>query len=306
MIKSIYVYNEYDESIELVLENPYDTGLAITSITGLGPLKASVHTTELATMDGAIYNSARIPARNIVFKFRLLEDKDTGLIETTRLKTYQYFSLKKTVRMVFVTDHRQAEITGIVESNEPDIFQKEETLQISIICPDPFFKASDKDINLNGTEAYFEFPFSNESLTEPLLEFSGYSDSVSEEYYYDGDADVGIIATFHAYGPCSNITLYNLATNEALYMDTSRIKLVTEDGNDDIISGDTIELSTIDGDKHIYLYRDGKEFNILPVLPKIPKWITIKKGRNVFGYQAEAGESNVRVNIKTTILYEGM
>ena len=306
MIRGIYVTNEYDESIMLELDNPWDTGLCITGISGLGPLKANVNTTELATMDGAILNSTRIPARNIVFSFKLLEDKYTNMVETTRLRTYQYFPLKKMVTMIFVTDNRQATITGVVESNEPDIFQKEETAQISIICPDPYFRASDRDINLNGVEGYFEFPFSNESLTEPLIELSGYTKSVGTEYVYDGDADAGIVAIFHAYGPCQNITLYNATTQEAITMDTSKIKLVTEDGNDDIIDGDDIELSTMDGEKHIYLHRGGVEYNILPVLPKIPQWITVQKGRNVFGYRATSGESNVSVTIKTVILYEGV
>lgn len=306
MIKDIYVTNEYGESIMLELSNPYDTGLCITGITGVGPLKANVNTTELATMDGAIMNSARIPARNIVFSFRLLEDPETNLVETTRLRTYQYFPLKKMVTITFITDHRQAYITGYVESNEPDIFQKEETAQISIICTDPFFKASDREITLNGIEAQFEFPFSNESLTKPLIEISSFTKSVGTDYYYDGDADAGIVAIFHAHGPCSDISIYNLTTQEALEMDTSKIKVITEDDVDDLIEGDTVELSTIDGEKHVYLYRNGTRYNILPVLPKIPTWIKVQKGRNIFGYRAKTGEDNVVVTIETTILYEGV
>lgn len=306
MIKEVWVTNEYGETITLELSNPWDTGLAITSISGLGPLKASVNTTELATMDGAILNSARIPARNIVFNFQLLEDKETSLVETTRLRTYKYFPLKKTVTLLFVTDSRQGVITGIVESNEPDIFQKEETAQISIICNDPFFKASDRDITLNGIESMFEFPFSNESLTDPLIILSEFIKSVGTTYYYDGDADAGIVATIDAFGPCTNVTIYNETTQEILTLDTSKISLVTNDGINDITSGDRIELSTISGDKHVYLYRGGQIFNILPVLPKIPTWISVQKGKNVFGYRCSSGEDNITINIKTTILYEGV
>ena len=76
--------------------------------------------------------------------------------------------------MLIETDNRQAEIEGYVESNDPAIFSKDEGSDISIVCPNPFFYSAGKDgINTTifyGVEALFEFPFSNESLQDPLLE----------------------------------------------------------------------------------------------------------------------------------------
>lgn len=59
MIKSITVTNPKGESLELDLFHPEKSGLIVKSITGLGPPKANINSTDLATADGALYSSAR-------------------------------------------------------------------------------------------------------------------------------------------------------------------------------------------------------------------------------------------------------
>ena len=306
MILSLTVTNFLGESIHLPLDNPYETGLAITSITGIGPAKATINTTDLATSDGAIYNSARVGTRNIVITFILLEDPLTNRVEDTRQRTYKYFPLKKTITLLFETDNRVAEIQGYVESNEPDIFQKEETAQISIVCPSPYFYSNNQMIMMNGVESYFYFPFSNESLAEDKIIFGEIVRSVSTTYDYEGDVDSGVLIHIHAIGEAHNITLYNAATRDKMELSTSIIGAITKDGNDHIIAGDDIYLSTISGDRYVTLVRGGKYYNILATLPKISDWLNVVKGSNVFGYLAEYGKANIQIEIYTNILYEGV
>lgn len=306
MLKTITIINHRDEILKLELTNPYDTGLVVKGITGIGPVKANINTTELAISDGAIFNSARANSRNIVFSFQLLEDPKTNLVETVRQRTYKYFPLKKMLTLLFETDHRIAEIQGYVESNEPDIFQKDETIQISIVCPSPYFYTPDSTIVLNGVESMFTFPFSNESLTEDQIIFGNIVSSVSTEYFYDGDVDSGVIFHIHCTDAVKNIMVYNMETRERMSIDTSVIKTIVGSQQDDLIAGDDIYLSTISGDRYIYLVRGGVEYNILPSIPKITDWITVQKGSNVFGYLAETGKSNVGIDIHTNILYEGV
>ena len=54
------------------LTAPEKTGLIVTSITGLGPVKAEIKCTSIATSDGSIFNSARLGERNIVLKLQFL------------------------------------------------------------------------------------------------------------------------------------------------------------------------------------------------------------------------------------------
>lgn len=315
MIKSVLVTNEFGESIDLVLSDPWASGWLITNIKGLGPAKANIRETDLATGDGANYNSTKIETRNIVFSIRLLEHPD---IETSRQLTYKYFVRKHPVTMTFTTDNRVASIQGYVESNEPNIFSEKEDVQISIICDNPFFYAVNKMTVLNGVEPMFHFPFSNESLTEKLINFGEITHTSGTNNFYEGDTDSGVRITIHASGIAKNITLFNSETRERMAIDTSKIKAVVEATNekngitleedvpDDLVIGDEIHLSTEFGSRYIRLLRAGYYYNILTSLPKNSDWLTIAKGNNVFAYSAEDGIENLRITIESYILYEGI
>lgn len=307
MIHSVIVTNDLDESIELVLSDPQPSGLIVKSIDGLGPSKATINTTQLASSDGSVYNSARKEEKNIVFNLLYLEDSETNLIETSRLRTYKYFPLKKLVTLTFIMDHRIAEIQGYVESNEATIFDQQSGCQISIICPTPFFTTSDRSMELNGVESHFEFPFSNESLTENLINLGELVYSVGTEYYYDGDAETGVYIIIHANDTATNFSIYNSVTRNKMDFDTSKMAAITKDGVTSLISGDTLEISTVVGNKFITLTRNGKQYNVMAMLPKNEiDWLTVRKGINVFGYMAESGGANLSITIQTHILYEGV
>ena len=307
MIHSVVVTNDLGETIELELSRPELSGLIIKQIDGLGPSKANINTTQLASSDGSVYNSARKEQKNIVFNLLYLEDSETALVETTRLKTYKYFPLKKLITLTFNTDHRVATIQGYVESNEPTIFDKQSGCQISVVCPTPFFTSSDRDVKLNGVDPLFSFPFSNESLTEKLINLGEMVYSVGTTYEYDGDAETGVYIVIHATGVCENFAIYNSVTKNRMDFDTSKIQAVTKDGVNHIANGDTVEISTVSGNKFVNLIRDGKTYNVMAMLPKNQiDWLTVRKGPNVFGYVAEVGGSNLELTIQTHVLYEGV
>lgn len=180
MIHSFAITNYLGDRIKLDLREPEVSGFLIKSVTGLGPVKATVNTTEVVTNDGSMFNSARLSQRNIVFQIVFVDTVYGETIEDVRQKSYKYFPAKKSVEIIIETDNRYVRTSGYVESNEPNIFSSQEGTSISIICPDPFFYSAGEDGN-NVTDFYsidpmFEFPFSNESLTEPLLVFGRNSD----------------------------------------------------------------------------------------------------------------------------------
>ena len=137
MIKSVTITNYLGESVKIELaDGDPEHGMIIQNITGLGPPKANVNMTDLATMDGSLFNSARVEKRNIMiymyFSF-------APTIEDSRQRTYKYFPIKKPLKFIIETDNRLVETNGIVEINEPDIFSKDESNQISLVCDDPYF-----------------------------------------------------------------------------------------------------------------------------------------------------------------------
>lgn len=301
MINSVTITNYLGESITLELRFPEKSGFLIQEIAGLGPTKANINATELATGDGSIYNSARANARNIVFTLQLLE---LPTVETTRQKSYRYFPLKKRVRLAFTTENRTCETYGYVESNEPNIFSTAETTQISIICPNPYFYSMLTNITLfSGVINLFEFPFSNESLTENLIEMGEIINYQDKNVFYTGDTEIGITIEIHAIGPATNVSIYNSATYELMMIDTDRLATLTGFG---IITGDNIVISTVKGQKSITLLRDGIYTNILNCLDKDVNWFQLSKGDNVFGFTADTGITNLQFRILNQTVYEGV
>ena len=304
MIKSVTITNHLDESIKLDLFNPEESGFIIKSIEGLGPVKANVNFKELATNDGAIDNSARLSSRNIVMSLQFME---SPTIEETRLKSYKYFPIKRNIKFLIETDSRICETIGRVETNVPTIFSNAEGCQISILCSNPYFySAGENGTNQTifyGTEPLFEFPFSNESLTEDLIEFGSIENRTEGTIYYDGDAEIGITIQIHAVGEAEGLVIYNTKTREIMRINDDKLKSLMGSG---IQAGDEITITTSRGEKGIYMLRNGVTTNILNSLEKPIKWFQLSKGDNTFAYTASAGLTNLQFRIENKVIYEGV
>lgn len=304
MIKSITVTNYLGDSLVLNLARPEESGFVVKSVTGLGPGTANINTTEVSTNDGGLYNSSRLSTRNIVITLGFLW-KDS--IEDVRQKSYKYFPIKKKLTLLIETDNRHAEIEGYVETNDPNIFSKEEGADISIICPNPFFYSSGADGSnttvFYGIDPMFEFPFGNESLYDALLEMGSIQNQHEKVITYNGDAEIGVTITIHAIGEASNITIYNTGTREIMKIDTEKLSALTGSG---IIAGDDIVICTVKGNKSIKLLRSGKTTNILNCLDKNADWFQLAKGDNIFAYTAQSGSSNLQFKIDNRVIYEGV
>lgn len=301
MIKSIRVTNYLGESILLELYNPKKSGLFIANCTGLGPATADINISNMSTDDGGVFNSARVQSRNIVLTLGYME-KPT--IEHTRHATYKYFPIRKKVKLEITTDLRVSEIFGYVETNEAHVFAKEAHSQISIICPDPYFYS--KRINntvFSGVDSMFEFPFSNESLTESLIIFGDIRVEQEQTVFYDGDAEVGIQIHIHALDIVSGLTIYNINTRETMTIDDAKLETIVGSG---IRAGDDILITTTKFSKTITLLRDGQYYNILNCLDRYTDWFTLVKGDNIFVYSAEVGTTNLQFRITNQIAYEGV
>lgn len=322
MIRSLTVTNYLDESIFIDLFRPEETGLLVKEITGLGPAKGTINITELSTNDGGIHNSARLSTRNIVITFGFLF---SPTIEDVRQKTYKYFPIKKPLTLLIETDNRKVTTVGYVESNEPEIFSKEESAKISIICPDPYLYSDEKlDTMFSGMEPLFEFPFSNELYYEDQfccmgpdteaydtedgtipkrIEFGRVKNRTYENIFYKGDAEIGFHIIMNAIGDVSSIEITNQRTMESMYIDVEWIEILTGFG---IINGDRIDICTERGNKYAYLTRGDDTFNIINAIDKDSDWFTLAKGDNLFSYVADDGISNLQFRIESKTAYEGV
>ena len=306
MLKKVIITNYLGKSVEYSFDNPTledKSGLLITEIEGLGPVKANVNMTQLATADGDIFNSSRLNGRNIVIKARFTY---ANTIEEARLSSYKFFPIGHKLTFHIETDNRIAETDGFVESNEPDIFSDESDMQVSVLCESPWFLSVDEDgkqqTNFSNVVAMFEFPFQNLGH-EPVTEFGRIINKKESTVYYDGDAETGCRIEIHAIGSVEMVTIYNVKTGDKMIIDTNKLETLT---GHKLISGDTVIINTVKGNKFINLIREGETINILNVLGKDAEWFQLVKGDNLFAYTAEYGEANIQFMVETQILFEGV
>lgn len=306
MIKKIVVTNHLEQSIELEMRHPEKSGFLIYDVTGLGPAKADINYTDLSSSDGAVFNSSRVVARNIVMSLLFISDED---IESKRQLSYKYFPIKKKITLTIETDNRTVQISGYVESNTPIMFSKRQVTQISIICPDPNFYSVASDTTVfSGVFPNFEFPFENPSLPTDEIEFGLMVNLQEAPVYYSGESDVGAVFTFTAKGPVENIFMFNYITGEALQIDTVRVAALmgTNQAAPGIISGDTVVISTVRGNKYVKLIRNDVEYNILNALTKDSDWVRLVSGDNLISFSAEAGIEYLQFKVDNQVIYEGI
>lgn len=310
MIKSVTAVNFKGESIKMDLFHPESSGFIIIKIDGIGPGKATVTKNDSKVYDGGTITSARLPSRNIKMEIQFLW---VNSIEDVRHKSYKYFPLKKPITLIFETDTRTVEIEGVVESNEPDIFSSEESTNISIICPDPYFYASGENARskteFSGINAVFEIPsdtgYSNESITEALTEISTLYIQSERGIMNYGEVDIGVVISIKPLAIVKGIlTISNVTLGQNMSFDLNKIKTITEN---DFHLGDELVINTLRGKKSVTLVREGKNYNALSCIDTRTDWIYLTSGENTFTYYLDGeGIEDLQFSVTNSILYEGV
>ena len=304
MINRLTVTNYLGDSWTLDLRRYWEWGIAITGITGIDAVEGEIFDQEMASSDGSNFTSSRAKKRNIVISASLLP---VPTVEQVRHLLYKMFPVKHATTLRFDTESRSCEISGYVESNAHVIFKERVTIQVSIICPYPYFHSVGENGNkvtyFYGIEPMFEFPFSNESLEENLIEFGEIVNKKENVIVYEGDEDTGVIIRINALGSAGSVTIYNVLTRESMRLDNDKLQEMTGKG---ISQGDEISISTVKNDKYIQLLRDGIYTNILNCLDRDSDWIGLSNGDNVFAYEADSGADNLQFRVEHNVLYTGV
>lgn len=202
MIKGVVIKNYLDEKMTIEMGNPQKTGIYIKNIDGLGLPSMSVQTDEAVNYNISNYLSSSISPRNLVLTFGITDDE---YVETTRRKLYKYFIPQFPTQLEIVTDViGSVSIVGYVESFDPDIFSNAETVQISLICPDPYFytggKITESSDNKTGL---FNFTSWYEENTKKYVNTPSVSKPVSilEEKNGDGGQPIDISYMSRVFNP---------------------------------------------------------------------------------------------------------
>lgn len=135
----------YWPNLEIKLVPDAGAPLSLLGLTGLEPVAAAVSTQTFGAVDGEFPTGTKIGKRNLVAKLGLLTPN-------ARDTVYGYFLPKNFIKLRLTFDDRPyVEIDGIVESTpELDRFSESPTLpaiQVSIICPKPYFLSTTKIVS---------------------------------------------------------------------------------------------------------------------------------------------------------------
>lgn len=259
----------------------------VYKITGLQPPAVSINASSNATTDGSVINSARVDKRNIVIYMTL-----GGDIEESRIELYKYFPLKQSVTVYFKNGKRDVCIEGRVEVIECDLFSKKQIAQVSLLCPQPYFKAVDDLVShFNEVSPLFSFPF---SLSADGMELSRITTNIRKSIINTGDVESGLIIELYATGSVINPVIYDVFRR-------THIKL-----NFTMEAGDRVVINTTTGNKSITLVRAGISSNILGYMLPDSTWLTLGAGDNVFTYDADDGKVNLQLIFTASILYGGV
>lgn len=304
MIYTIIATNAKGDSVELDLANPWAGGIAVTGASGLGPAEGTINTVNFATSDGALFNSSRIKSRDIELNLKFMGSD----IEAVRHKLLRYFRVKHPITLDFITDYRHTYITGHVEKNEIDIFSNSEGADLTIVCPNPFFRLRDpakgkNSVRFTTSTPSFEFEFQDPNSDSPTLIFGEMTSTGETVVVYEGDADASTIVDIQFLGPASGVKLYNSTTQTRINIDTNEISRLL---GSTIRAGDRLSISSGVGDKYVKAYRDGNVYNALSALDKDSDWIFLTPGDNLITVRADTGIDNVSAIISFENLYESI
>lgn len=279
----VSVENKKGNKISFVQNENY----AITSITGLASPDAAINTVNVGSFDGERFNSSKLGMRNIVMTIAILGD-----IETNRIALYKVLKSKEWIKFNYKNGLRDVYIEGYIESAPIDLFTQNQEVQVSILCPDPYFKNAEEiieDMNLIISMFYFPFAIADEGQT-----FSQYDEILEKVIINNGDVAKGMVIELRAIGEVVNPKIFNRDTTEFFGLNIT------------MQEGDVITVSTVKGAKTVHLLRNAADINIFNNIMKNIAWLQLEPGDNVFTYEAEAGAEYLNITFRHIDNYEGV
>lgn len=260
---------------------------SLVSVDGLNPVKANINTAVNANFDGSTFKSSRLQNRNIVIMLAV-----EGAIETNRIELYKFIKTKEEVTVYVSNGTRDVYIKGRVEDMQIGIFAQKQMVQISIICPNPYFANVDENHeDFSVVNGLFEFPF---DIAEEGVPFGEIVVDAEVNIQNRGDVNTGMIVEFKAIGTVVNPAIYNTGTGKFMKLNVT------------MSDGDVIQINTNKGQKGVLEISGGTVSNILNKLDPTSTWLDLETGDNTMMFTATSGEINLQCTLYHDFMYEGL
>lgn len=278
----LIVENEAGDRLQLTNSRAYD----LIEVRGTNPAAATINTVNLAGFDGSNFNSSKVGMRNIVLTLDIKHP-----VEANRIALYKIFKPKRYLKIYYKNSRRDVFIEGYVESFENNPWSERQQPQISVICPNPYWKSVKKEAaSFVRSVPLFEFPF---SIPSGGIPFSGF-ETLESAVIDAGEIETGGIITMTAIGEVVNPVITNITTGQYFGIDL------------ELLDGDVIKINTLQGKKSVVLNREGVETNILADRSAGSSWLIFQAGENVISYSSDSGSTNLLVSCEVLPLFEGV
>lgn len=297
------IENKLGEVLTLTqIESEYQ----IVQIEGLNPPNAKINLLNMANIDGARFNNSKLETRELVVTVKL--NGSGADVEANRQRLYRYFPTKDWCKFYYTNNFRNVFIEGYVNTVQVSPFAKDERMQISIICPQPYFKSLYMIIDdISKVLNRFEFPFAfgsngatnpdvpTDPGTDDAIPFSEIEMDRVTNVYNDSESETGMMIEIEVIQPIDTITIQNTDSGEFFTINYS------------FVQNDKIIINTNLGSKSISLVRDGVTYNIFPALVKGSTFFQLNIGNNFFGFTVgESEASSVHIVFKHYTVYRGV
>ena len=260
------------------------------NVSGTNPPLANINMAVASGKDGATFNSSKLNTRNLVLNVKI-----NGNVEQNRLRLNNFARSKEWVRVYYSNNSLDVYIDGLVEAVEYTPFSRRVAAQISIVCPDPYFKSIDEVIaDSSNVLPKFTFPFSIDE-DEPVV-IAELMDTEGVVINNTSDATTGALISIRFNSSASSVELKNITTGDSL-------KLVHSFQTDDIV-----EISTVTGEKYIKLIRNGVVSNLMSAYVRGGQFPQLASGVNRFDYLVDntAPAGQIDIQFRYHNVYRGL
>lgn len=239
--------------------------LLLRKVTGLNPPDVDLFIGEYSR-DGGSHQGRRVRERNVVLTIDLnpnpaLGETEAGLREILYRIFLDPLDEGQHVELVLRSDDGLVRnLYGYTEKFETALFEQDNMVQISLICPDPYIRDVFETVMTNTLGTWTTLPIE-----------------------YNGSAETGIKTQIEINQRTSVLNLYS----------NGRIMRIEHS----FLEGDVVNINTTRGEREINLVRNNQVTPLLAKLSDTSKWIGLKTKNNVlsvFGLNKNQGIGGIR------------
>lgn len=258
-----------------------------SDIDGISAPDATINYESTAGYDGSTFINSNIQKRNIVLTVQLAGDPSS-----CKREIYKVFQIKRQGMLRLRSDGWDVKIPCYTEKIDIPPTKTPLTATISLLCLSPYWQAISETVeDIKNVKDNFYFPL---VLYEEGIALGVINPEYTANVFNEGDVDLGMTVEFRAIGDVKNPRIFNTRTFEYIQINT------------ELVSGDIVEVCTVEKQKRVTLIRRGERINYFNMLEDGSKFLQLEQGDNELRYTAEEGEMNLYMRLIYTPLYVGV